>query len=251
MRHFFFSLMLTLVSVLAWGQATIDINTTQPTGTMKSYLNGVGRNHFKAYIDQFPNNPADGTWKENRLDEKLDLYRDLLDNFATGTNKILYRLGHNISDGNVGVPGIYNDANTGFYPNGDYASHPGWHWASTYESGGDFGSPLNGPSPSVRLGAGLHRYFFKANGRYSGFVVNIYYPQLHLNITDFNCPVSYSLTATTATSRNLSGADIQRPSNPNQSIYIVEQIGGPRIGDNVQLGNYEVSFRMKHKDFPD
>jgi hypothetical protein len=85
---------------LSHAQTTVNIVTTQPTKTMSSYLNGVARNHYRAFmVDQAGSNTNYQNVLETKFFKKLEFYKNIQDSFAT-TSKKLYRYGHNISDGN-------------------------------------------------------------------------------------------------------------------------------------------------------
>jgi hypothetical protein len=154
MKNSFIAFILTFVSCLVWGQTvpTITVSPTTPAQkpTMSSYLNGISRNHFNGFKSKGIPSLADSLL-ESRFDDKTRIYRNIQNSFATtGGGKNVYRLGHNISDGNFDYQiASYN------------VSQPGWHWASKYLSDGNQYTVFNTNSPiNDSVGAGIHRYFF-------------------------------------------------------------------------------------------
>jgi hypothetical protein len=162
---FKFLLMCTLLlffdSNLATAQSNqLIISTKGPKIAMNPHLHGVDRNHYVGYF-------GDG-WKENMYDKKIEMYDAIQNNFAEKKGPI-YRIGHNVTDGNAG------------FEAGDYnLSHPGWHWATKYGNGfneeyfstiyttnttpvlSSFGLLNTAKTTTTRLGAGVRRYCYVA-----------------------------------------------------------------------------------------
>jgi hypothetical protein len=152
-----FLLFLTLGNVEA--QSTLTINTkTGKSQKMSPYLNGHTRNHVDGYITK--------PWAENKFNDKVKLYNGITNNFSSN-GRIIYRVGHNITDGNYN----YNVNQQ------DYKA-PGWHWATEYGDGFDAeyvaqllsgheggyctGSGISNSQSSVttRFGAGIRRFLY-------------------------------------------------------------------------------------------
>jgi hypothetical protein len=176
-----------------FGQGLIDISTQGKKAKMSSYLNGIGRNHVVGYNANHPSISLGTNIKEQRFLEKITLYNDIQNNFSSGGKKV-YRLGHNISDGNLEF--AFEEWGQPFG-----LLEPGWHWASQYGDGfiseyvntilgnnphgrviSQIGVPNNASTITVRLGAGTRRFIFTTDENqnhsqlnYSGFAVTINY----------------------------------------------------------------------------
>jgi HYR domain/Secretion system C-terminal sorting domain/Calx-beta domain len=153
-------------------QITIKPETAFSTGTTLSpYLNGIARNHYSAYLNEYDITSYGNGQRhfENQLNNKLTTYKNIQNNFGktdplSPTNpSTVYRIGHNISDGNFDYD--HESQNIG---------QSGWHWATDYKSLGDPNVVFQGdaipssnpvqyswPQTNLRLGAGVHRFYFK------------------------------------------------------------------------------------------
>jgi hypothetical protein len=148
---------------------TLSISTKSTKLKMNSHLNGSTRNHEHGYTTK--------SWAENKFDDKVDLYKNIKNNYANN-GKMLYRVGHNITDGN------FDYSPLGF----DYKS-PGWHWATEYGDGFDAeyiaqlqstNNPLglgihnDLPSLTTRMGAGVRRFMFVNDPDHNGCTANTF-----------------------------------------------------------------------------
>jgi hypothetical protein len=243
--------------------AQINITATAQPILMSSHLNGVARNHVAG--DMQDTNPAtNDTWKEQQFNTKIrDMYAGIDRNFATipGTNtsggRNVYRLGHNISDGN-----------SNFDIDGNDVPYPGWHWATEYGTG--FGAEAweaddqgnlyskgvmpSSPSHSFEIGAGIHRFMYthtvpNTGGRriFSGFTITHNYPN-SISVTE--CPESRTIELSndqanyTFTNGNTDWWDVG--ATPLSDIDITH-VGGPRVGQTVPIGAYEIDFRIANR----
>jgi Secretion system C-terminal sorting domain len=256
MLHFFLFhfLFLGYLSGQQVADASLNVTTKQSIGTMPGALNGIARNHFIGYCDD-PALSGD-EWKETQRLEKLDLFGGIQHKFANA-GKRMYRIGHNISDGNAEYG--YFSANM---------THPGWHWATEYKTGFDqemwvLGDPnhsnsgnkmmsglCDGSEPIfAKIGAGIHRFMFalpQATYPYvdqcMGYTVNINYPN---SITFQKVPKSHSLVFG-ASLPNLRDS-FQVSAGVGLNVQI-QQIGGPLPGTVLPVGSYELDFRILATD---
>jgi hypothetical protein len=199
------ALMSSTCSLVGQALSRVSISTKGEQTTMSSYLNGAGRNHIAGLNGVTTNNIT-----ETRFDEKVKIYSQL-DNYFSNSGNPIYRIGHNISDGNMawqwdgGAP--------------SFASYnPGWHWARQYGDGRNqeyiatilhgqlgnppgsgapnvisaLGQPNNSPSITARLAAGANRFVFLNNQTFAGFVVNINYRN-SISLRRFALPSSQTL----------------------------------------------------------
>jgi hypothetical protein len=229
----------------------IETTTTPTPNTMVSHLNGVARNHVRGDLADDLGLP---TWKEQRFNDKIEKFGSMQNNFSGG-GKSLYRLGHNVSDGNYNYWDI----------DGFAVTSPGWHWATAYKTGdgnetwittstgakysiGDQSTPS---SFSADLGAGIHRFWYvhqyaandPAKRIFSGFTVTNNYDN---SIQVTKCPASFSAKVDIGQQYampNLSG-DVQVF---NQTEVEINQVGGPPPGTMLSRGPYEVDYRITHK----
>jgi hypothetical protein len=151
MKSHFLKLLFVLFSNMLLAQNTLDINSATTNKPMSSYLNGIGRNHFRAFTKEGQSTSSDNVTKyESKFLQKVGIVGNIENKFAS-QGRGAYRFGHNISDGNNLSYSIFSSD----------VHQPGWHWATKYESGGDPAVvEANSPHSDV-LGAGVHRYFFK------------------------------------------------------------------------------------------
>jgi hypothetical protein len=253
---------------------------------MPSYLNGIGRNHFQGYTaDNIPNNGDE--WKETQLNRKMGMYRGIKNTFSGGGKK-LYRLGHNISDGNATYQ-ICDFSNVPF---------PGWHWATDYKTG--FSSDqwkivqqikeqnqdlqrdttLNSlpgccqittswdlgdyDTSQVTLGAGVHRFLYsRAQAQRDSIRPDSSVYRYFDKYCGFTININYVNSITIQSHRNSFSVDI--PTNnsgytiPTNFVWyptaissigtpIIEQIFGPVRGETVCPGAYLVQFRITSGD---
>jgi hypothetical protein len=172
MKSNFFILLFLLLGISLTAQNTLDINSAPTNKPMSSYLNGIGRNHFRAFTKEGQVVGSSNVTKyENKFMQKVEIVGNIKNNFAN-QGRSVYRFGHNISDGNNLSYSIFSSD----------VHQPGWHWATKYESGGDPATvEANSPHSDV-LGAGVHRYFFKhEENRNVDLVPNFQDEALNLN----------------------------------------------------------------------
>jgi hypothetical protein len=229
------------------GQASLNVitnkNTTYP---MSSYLNGAGRNHTQGYFD-------DVMWSENRFDDKVALYKGI-DNKFTEQGRMVYRLGHNISDG---LNGTYCPA----------TKAPGWHWATEYGTGYDeqyFANLIRGHEDcngvgifegrdkvTTRLGSGIRAFLYKTDEEfsfYSGFAVTLNYDN-SIYLKRRYLPESYSILLL---DRDLfqipEYIDQIKIATGNDPLVTIHQIGGPSENSKVGFGIYTMEYRITKGD---
>jgi hypothetical protein len=256
---------------------TLSLSTQTKKGKMSSYLNGIARNHVEGY------NRIQGqgsNTKELKFVSKVDRYNSIDNNFSNGGRKI-YRLGHNISDGNLGYA---------FGPTWQPYEllESGWHWASRYGDGfvaeyaasipqqnppgrviSILGLPNIGGIISTRLGAGVRRYIFSSSQasevkdqNFSGFAVTVNYRNSISEQMNFSkLPKSTTLYTSSICFKEWDQANNKWIENLRQGVHIsndyldqvrkaipagckVVQVGGPYAGQNVLKGWYEFDFRI-------
>jgi hypothetical protein len=246
------TLLLFFDSNLATAQSNQLIISTKGTKiAMNPHLHGVDRNHYVGYF-------GDG-WKENMYDKKIEMYDAIQNNFAEKKGPI-YRIGHNVTDGNAG------------FEAGDYnLSHPGWHWATKYGNGfneeyfstiyttnttpvlSSFGLLNTAKTTTTRLGAGVRRYCYVAQltgGQtiFSGFVVvNNYKNSITLDYDKLPKSNDYSNNNGDFTVPDLIGK--VRNAVTSSSVFEVIQIDGPAVNCKVLTpGCYELDYRITNKE---
>jgi hypothetical protein len=116
---------------------TLQINSVNPIGVsnpgLDGGLNGISRNHFVGFTNETIWNDYK-PW-ETKLKEKFIAHRDINVRFGSGGSEV-YRLGHNISDGNFNAhPNPANPGSVQFSFCDFSVTHPGWHWATDYKDG--------------------------------------------------------------------------------------------------------------------
>ena len=246
---------------------TINLFPNQITGGMDSRLNGIGRNHFFGFTNPVPSNDCK-PW-ETRFADKMGMYRQINNQFSRGGAPV-YRLGHNISDGNLSY-----DWNDSALPN----IFPGWHWATDYKTGYDSNKgeyDLNGEENTAiqyegycngwaacpqttwqtncpqteerRLGAGVHRFFYAGTDQngitlFRGRVITINYAN-GIVVNQASVPNNQNIQPNTTATWNAPTATLN-----GQTIISGRQISGPVSGQVLaQSGCYLVEYKFENGD---
>jgi hypothetical protein len=212
----------------------------------------------------------------NKIEGKMLEYSNIQNNFSGGGSNV-YRFGHNISDGNFEYQFCSFDV-----------LHPGWHWATEYETGffnnqysGSGLNKQNLPIPSYpadcfngsnfgadcgywnnttwvtcpgeetrRFGAGVHRFFYTnhKNG-VDKFSAFTLTINYKNSITDIYCPVkSYNVDLSTNNGTTMVPAFAPPTATANGSVITGVQISGPPPGTEVSEGCYLIEYKFLNGD---